>query len=98
MDAMINGVSNPLLAATSATRMNKRDVEQARPPEGLSNSMDTVDFSDAARERIEHGESGLIRRDLVERVRSEVAADTYLTGDKLDAAIDRLFDSLFSAA
>ncbi len=34
------------------------------------------------------------RPDLVERVRSEIAAGTYDTPEKLEAALDRLFDRL----
>ena len=35
-----------------------------------------------------------IRTDLVNRVRNEIAAGTYETSDKLDAALDRLLDEI----
>jgi hypothetical protein len=35
-----------------------------------------------------------IRRDLVERVRREIAAGTYETPEKWDAALDKLFERL----
>jgi hypothetical protein len=42
----------------------------------------------------EHLGDGEIRADLVERVRREIAAGTYDTPEKWDAALDRLLDRL----
>jgi negative regulator of flagellin synthesis FlgM len=46
-----------------------------------------------AAERLQPAD-GQIRADLVARLRSEIAAGTYESGDKLDAALDRLIDEI----
>jgi negative regulator of flagellin synthesis FlgM len=55
---------------------------------------DRVDISAAADAAASAGEVGGIRSDLVARVRSEIAAGTYETPAKLDAALDRLLDEM----
>jgi negative regulator of flagellin synthesis FlgM len=42
----------------------------------------------------EHLDDPAIRADLVERVRREIAAGTYETPEKWDAALDRLLERL----
>ena len=39
-------------------------------------------------------ESGEVRHDLVARIRSEIAAGTYETPEKLDGALERLLDQI----
>jgi hypothetical protein len=53
-----------------------------------------VDISPAADAAVEASEAGDVRADLVARVRSELAAGTYETAAKLDAAVDRLLNEL----
>ncbi len=60
---------------------------------------DQVDISPAAEAAIQAAEQGTaadggLRTDLVARVRQEIAAGTYETPDKLDAALDRLLDQI----
>ena len=55
---------------------------------------DQVTISPAAEAAIQASEVGGIRQDLVNRIRSEIAAGTYETPDKLDAALDRMLDEM----
>jgi negative regulator of flagellin synthesis FlgM len=59
-----------------------------------ANSADRVDISAAAEAAIRASEGGEIRRQLVDQIRSQIAAGTYETPAKLDAAIERLLDEL----
>ena len=56
-------------------------------------TVDQVDISPAAEAAAQASEGG-IRADLVARVRSEIAAGTYETPDKIAAAVDRLLNEL----
>lgn len=55
---------------------------------------DQVTISPAAEAAIQAAEAGDVRQDLVNRIRSEIAAGTYETPDKLDVALDRMLDEL----
>jgi negative regulator of flagellin synthesis FlgM len=55
---------------------------------------DRVEISPAAEAAIRAAEAGGIRHDLVSRIRSEIAAGTYETPEKLDAALERLIDEI----
>lgn len=55
---------------------------------------DLLDISAAAEAAVKAVENGEIRSDLVARVRNEIAAGTYETPEKLDAALDRLLDEI----
>jgi negative regulator of flagellin synthesis FlgM len=63
---------------------------EASPP----STVDQVDISPAAEAAAQASEAGGIRADLVARVRSEIAAGTYETPDKIAAAVDRLLNEL----
>jgi negative regulator of flagellin synthesis FlgM len=63
-------------------------TQPAQPP------VDRVEISPAAEAALQAAESGAIRQDVVDRVRAEIAAGTYETPDKLDAALDRLLDEI----
>ena len=96
---MINGVTNSAHAAAQppgreATAAN----EEARPTKGCPVSADAVELSEAAQEQLRRSESMPIRTTLVERVRAEIAAGTYLTDDKLDAAVSRVHEELSAVA
>jgi negative regulator of flagellin synthesis FlgM len=56
-------------------------------------TVDHVDISPAAEAAVQANEGGL-RADLVARVRSEIAAGTYETPDKIASAVDRLLNEL----
>ena len=55
---------------------------------------DRVTISPAAEAAIQQAESAGIRQDVVSRVRAEIAAGTYETPAKLDAALSRLLDEI----
>jgi negative regulator of flagellin synthesis FlgM len=57
-------------------------------------SVDRVDISPAAQAAVAAAESGEVREGLVNRIRAEIAAGTYETPQKLDAAVDRLLDEI----
>jgi negative regulator of flagellin synthesis FlgM len=53
-----------------------------------------VEISAAAEAAVQAAESSEVRSDLVARVRGEIAAGTYETPEKLDAALERLLDQI----
>jgi negative regulator of flagellin synthesis FlgM len=55
---------------------------------------DRVDISAAAEAAIRASDSGDIRQTLVNQIRSQIAAGTYETPAKLDAALERLLDEI----
>ncbi|MBI5863336.1 MAG: flagellar biosynthesis anti-sigma factor FlgM [Planctomycetes bacterium] len=59
-------------------------------------SNDRIELSTAAQEW-NRQEDTPIRTDLVQRVRAEISAGTYLTDDKLNVVIDRLHRDLFGS-
>jgi negative regulator of flagellin synthesis FlgM len=67
-------------------------------PATATQPVDQLDISAAAQEAASVAEgtapAGDIRADLVARLRGEIAAGTYETTEKLDAAITRLLDTL----
>ena len=66
----------------------------AAPEPQAAKSSDRVDISAAAEAAIQASESGEVRQDLVNQIRAQLAAGTYETPAKLDAAIDRLLDEI----
>ena len=52
--------------------------------------VDTVELARGEPAGARPSESATIRRELVARVRAQVAAGTYLTDEKLDSALDRM--------
>jgi negative regulator of flagellin synthesis FlgM len=57
-------------------------------------STDRVDISPAAEAAVRATESSEVRHDLVNSIRAQIAAGTYETPQKLDAAIERLLDEI----
>jgi negative regulator of flagellin synthesis FlgM len=57
-------------------------------------STDRVEISQAAEAAMKATETGRIRNDLVNEIRSQIAAGTYDTPDKMNAAVDRLLDQI----
>ena len=56
--------------------------------------VDQLDISPAAQAASENTSTDGIRNDVVARLRAEIASGTYETADKLETAVDRLFDSM----
>ena len=61
---------------------------------GATRGDDSVEFSAAAQLLSKLSELPDVRQDLVDRVRSEIAAGTYDTDDKVDALLDELNEDL----
>lgn len=57
---------------------------------------DAVELSETAQRHTKDASARPIRQNLVQRVRSELADGTYLTGEKLDAVVNRLHRALFA--
>lgn len=78
------GLNGPHFNRTQGTQAGKSPASPA----------DQLDISAAAEAAVQAVENGEIRSELVARVRSEIAAGTYETPEKLDAALDRLLDEI----
>ena len=65
--------------------------QQSTSPGG---KVDRVDISPAAEAAIEAAEGGRVRSDLVNLIRSQIAAGTYDTPEKMDIALERLLDEM----
>jgi anti-sigma28 factor (negative regulator of flagellin synthesis) len=75
-------VGGPQAARPNATTSTSRPQQAA----------DQLEISPAAEAAVQAAEGGDVRADLVARVRSEIASGTYITPEKLDAALDRFLD------
>ena len=67
---------------------------QASTQVPMSGPVDKLDFSAAAEAASRAAEAGNIRHDLVNHIRAQIAAGTYETPAKLDAALERMLDEL----
>jgi len=94
LEALVRPVSSGSAGAEAPERSAARPAawHEAGPP-----PTDRVELSDAARAALAEQDSTPIRQDLVERVRAEIAAGTYLTDKKLDAVAERLLTRLFES-
>lgn len=78
--------------APNAPHFNRRPQQASA---GTSaQQVDQVDISPAAMAASESAGSQDVRQDVVSRVRAEIANGTYETPEKLDVAVDRLFDAI----
>ncbi|TWU23746.1 flagellar biosynthesis anti-sigma factor FlgM [Bythopirellula polymerisocia] len=66
----------------------------ARPTARANATGDQFEISAAAEAAAQAVETGDIRADLVNRVRNEIAAGTYDTPGKFEAAMERLLDDV----
>jgi anti-sigma28 factor (negative regulator of flagellin synthesis) len=98
VENMIDSVTNSIHAAAQATKRGAAPPgDETRSPEERFGRTDAVELSPAAREELTRDESMPIRSGLVERVRAEIAAGTYLTDDKLEAVVNQLHAEVFAA-
>ena len=61
---------------------------------GAAGKADRVEISPAANAAIAAAEGGKVRTDLVNQIRGQIAAGTYDTPDKMNAAMERLLDQM----
>ena len=71
-----------------------RRPQEAQPTPPSQTPIDQVEISPAAEAAIQAAETGAVRQDLVDRIRSEIASGTYETPEKLDVALNRLLDEI----
>ena len=86
------------ISRTGAAALQPRNTVQrvAEQSEAVTyRKADSVEFSDAARYLAKIAELPDVRTDLVDRVKSEIAAGSYETEDKIDASINALSEDLF---
>jgi hypothetical protein len=80
-------------SAAGLSRITPRSTGQ--PPVAINinpadNPGDSLEVSPIASLLAKLAELPDVRQDLVDRVKSQIASDTYLTDDKIDAAIENL--------
>jgi len=80
------GIKGPHTNLNSGPKVSKSPTGSAET--------DQVDISPAAEAAASAVEGAQVREDLVARVRSEIAAGTYETPEKTDAALDRLLNEI----
>lgn len=78
--------------ALNGPHFNHRPQQAAGPQS--SQPVDQLDISAAAQAASESTSTDGVRTDLVARLRAEIASGTYETADKLESAVDSLFDSI----
>ena len=78
--------------ALNGPHFNQRPQQAAGPQS--TQPVDQLDISPAAQAASQASSTGGIRGDLVAQLRAEIQAGTYETADKLEGAVDRLFDAL----
>ncbi len=78
--------------ALNGPHFNQRPQQAAGP--NSAQPVDQLDISPAAQAASESSSTGGVRADLVAQLKAEIASGTYETADKLESAVDRLFDSL----
>jgi anti-sigma28 factor (negative regulator of flagellin synthesis) len=69
--------------------MHRGQASQNTP---ASAAVDRLDISAAADAAAQAAETSNVRQDLVNTIRAQIAAGTYDTPAKLDAALERMFD------
>jgi len=90
--ANIHGI-HPSLAARTIDPVGPASASPAASgPAGVT---DTVEISTAAKLAARVRELPPVRAELVERVKTEIAAGDYETPERIEMAVDRLMDELF---
>ena len=88
----INGPTN----IQSARPVNQSNKSSATEAKSATTSMDTVDQLDISSEAqmMSQVDASDIRADRVAEIRSQIESGQYETQEKLDAAVDRLFNRM----
>ena len=90
----------PIGGGASASGMPRPHLDEtARPghdaePRAARRGADQVEVSNLARSMSRANQDPPVRQDLIDRVRAEIEAGSYLTPDRLDAAIETMLDSV----
>ncbi len=87
--SLISGISSGRVE-----QIHRRTVEDdLRAERTFRRGVDVAEISQGAREAA-RADATPIRSELVQRIREEIQAGTYLTDDKLDAVADRILQRL----
>lgn len=90
-----NPIASPSAAAITRPKVNGHNGHPGSPTvHSTTRRGDRVEFSQTAQLLSRLQDLPDIRFDLVSRVKAEIAAGTYETSDKIDAALDGLLDDL----
>lgn len=94
----ISNISNGDLSRIASYAPARPVSDRADAPAATASTSetraDTVDLSDRARFLDALRSNSIVRTDLVDRVRAEIAAGTYDTPERLDQAINAMLDDL----
>ena len=92
---MIQGVNPSVRSAVSTATNDDTRSKQSVHTSAQDAVVDSLELSEATRKQLDAGGDTLVRNELVQRVRTEIADGSYLTNDKLDSVVDRLVGELF---
>lgn len=90
----VNGVQPPV----APKAVDLAGPVTANQPAQLGDVSDVVEISDLAKLVAKVHEVPEVRTELVEKIKSEIAAGTYETPERLEIAVDRLMEELFPEA
>ncbi len=89
----INGPSQ-VHGAQSVNPPHFTQRTQSAQGTSATSQTDRVEISQEAQAAMKSTEAGGIRHDLVNQIRSQIAAGTYDTPEKMNAAVDRMLDQI----
>ncbi len=89
----INGIQPP--TAPRAIEATQPAAAAAAGKAEVSGISDVVEISTVAKLAAQIQELPAVRTELVEQVKTEIAAGAYETTDKIDITVERLMDELF---
>ena len=94
MSTIINVNSN--LTSVNDPRQGKSPAvePQRRADSAARHSIDSVEFSDRARELAQAAEKESIQTPKVQRIRVEISAGSFETPERIDGTVDRLLAAL----
>ncbi len=90
----------PIGGGASASGMSRPQVDgAARPgqdaePRAVRRGVDEVEVSSLAKSLSRQNTDPPVRQNLIDRVRAEIDTGRYVTPERLDAAVDKLVDSI----
>jgi len=85
----------PISRITSTGKTYDTQAARPQPAEPASvRGQDKVELSDRAQLLSKLHDLPDVRSDLVDRIKAEIAAETYETPDKIDTALERLLEDL----
>ena len=90
----VGPVSSPSHAPPARAELDRPTRAEPAPARIAGRAADRLEISEMARLLARMREPQPVRIDLVERIRGEIAGDTYETPDKVNAAVDAILQDL----